>query len=495
MWRCIVAVCLVLCAIPLAVGLGEYSRVVSYSDQVVVRCMDKFKATVQLLQQNTDEWHVGDQSIDLRMSRRMFAGAQKYVPECHVLIDNVEAHVRAAEAQMFPAKIQEEELWAHAVLEDVLKTKPSLAECEAAIQNWETARFNKADAWFEEYHNYDAIVMWYKYQASNHSNLVRYVESIGKSYHGLDMPAVHITASTNPQRRKIYFQCQIHAREWISGAVCMYVVNHLLTKYGGTDEVAQEVTDILNNVEFIIVPFVNPDGYEFTWSTDRLWRKNRRIVSSQAGLEEPCVGVDINRNFPEGWKAGGKMNPIECAEDYGGPNPSSEPETQNIMNYWKQNGPIIGAIDWHSYGQLILHPWAWTQDNTKHDGTLVHLGQEMADIIEKVHGSKYTSEKSIDLYQCFGIATDWFYSDDAASNNGGYRSAAFVIELRDKGEYGFLLPAEQIIPTGEELFPAVLHFAKSLMAHPIPYMPKDAVTQNYAYNTMFLNRYGSRYGS
>ena len=51
------------------------------------------------------------------------------------------------------------------------------------------------------------------------------------------------------------------------------------------------------------------------------------------------------------------MDPIECSEDYGGPKPASEPETKNIMNYWKQNGPIVGAIDWHSYGQLILHPW------------------------------------------------------------------------------------------------------------------------------------------
>lgn len=76
-----------------------------------------------MLQQHTDEWHVGEQSIDLRMSRRVFAAVQKYVPECHVLIADVEAHVQMAEAQMFPARVQEEEQWAQAVLEDLLKTK------------------------------------------------------------------------------------------------------------------------------------------------------------------------------------------------------------------------------------------------------------------------------------------------------------------------------------------------------------------------------------
>lgn len=54
---------------------------------------------------------------------------------------------------------------------------------------------------------------------------------------------------------------------------------------------------------------------------------------------------------------GGKLDPPECSEDYGGTSPGSEKETQHIMNYWKTNGPFVGAIDWHSYGQLILHPW------------------------------------------------------------------------------------------------------------------------------------------
>ena len=47
----------------------------------------------------------------------------------------------------------------------------------------------------------------------------------------------------------------------------------------------------------------------------------------------------------------------DCAEDYGGPREMSEPETRNIMSYFRVNAPIIGMIDWHSYGDDILHPW------------------------------------------------------------------------------------------------------------------------------------------
>ena len=60
-------------------------------------------------------------------------------------------------------------------------------------------------------HDYGAICLWYSQLSSNNPDLVQYVPSIGKSVEGRDMPAVHITASSDNDRKKIYFQCQIHA--------------------------------------------------------------------------------------------------------------------------------------------------------------------------------------------------------------------------------------------------------------------------------------------
>ena len=37
----------------------------------------------------------------------------------------------------------------------------------------------------------------------------------------------------------------------------MYIVNYLVNGYGKV----KRVTDILNNIELVAVPFVNPDGY------------------------------------------------------------------------------------------------------------------------------------------------------------------------------------------------------------------------------------------
>jgi murein tripeptide amidase MpaA len=48
------------------------------------------------------------------------------------------------------------------------------------------------------------------------------------------------------------------------------------------------------------MPLVNPDGYEYSWTTDRLWRKNRT-----PNLGSSCVGTDLNRNFGFKWLTGG----------------------------------------------------------------------------------------------------------------------------------------------------------------------------------------------
>lgn len=45
----------------------------------------------------------------------------------------------------------------------------------------------------------------------------------------------------------------------------------------------------LLNVDWVIVPVANPDGYEYTHTHDRMWKKNRRIVTNN------CVGVELNR--------------------------------------------------------------------------------------------------------------------------------------------------------------------------------------------------------
>jgi len=67
-------------------------------------------------------------------------------------------------------------------------------------------------------------------------------------------------------------------------------------------------------------------------------------------------------------------------------------------------------------------------------------------------------------------------------NNGDYRAAGITIELRDNGQFGLLLPPDQvssvlhstnaiycaqIFPNGEEIIPAVMYYANNLLENPL----------------------------
>jgi len=59
-----------------------------------------------------------------------------------------------------------------------------------------------------------------------------------------------------------------------------------LTKYGSD----ASIKSLVDKFDFYITPIVNPDGFVYSQTTDRLWRKNRQTVSGNS-----CVGRDINR--------------------------------------------------------------------------------------------------------------------------------------------------------------------------------------------------------
>jgi extracellular matrix protein 14 len=74
----------------------------------------------------------------------------------------------------------------------------------------------------------------------------------------------------------------------------MYFIHELV-------EHSYEFPNILNAVEFVVIPVANPDGYAFTFSSsgDRLWNKNRRFNPSNPA----CPGVDVNANFNHAFQA------------------------------------------------------------------------------------------------------------------------------------------------------------------------------------------------
>lgn len=100
----------------------------------------------------------------------------------------------------------------------------------------------------------------------------------GQTLEGRDIKGLRITGPDQPGNPRstrpavLYNACQ-HAREWATPMTVMWIADRLVETYG-TDA---RLSWYVNNLEVIIIPVVNADGYEFSWGQgNRLWRKNRR---------------------------------------------------------------------------------------------------------------------------------------------------------------------------------------------------------------------------
>jgi len=288
--------------------------------------------------------------------------------------------------------------------------------------------------WFDNYKRWSEVNDYLVSLVDLRPDLAEMI-NLGDSYQGRAIMGIHITGSGGATDKAGVFLngCQ-HAREWVTVMTTTYIAYRLINDYDN-DPVIKNLVD---NHDFYIVPIVNPDGYEYTWTTNRFWRKNRH----------PGGGVDLNRNWSVGWGGPGSSDNT-ASETYRGTAPFSEPETQAVRDFVIAHPNILYHNDIHSYSQLILQPWGWTRALPPDHAVLDAMGQAMKDAVFSVHGMTYQHGPIFTtIYPASGVCSDWFY---------GARDAFSVsYELRDRGQYGFVLPADQIVPNAEEAFAGIV---------------------------------------
>ncbi len=297
--------------------------------------------------------------------------------------------------------------------------------------------------WFANYKTEDQIRSYVDGLAAAHPALAS-VSVFGSSIQGQDLYQITITGPDAPGNLAadrpvvILNGCQ-HAREWVSPATVVYLADQLLERYG-TDP---RVSGLVDTARIVIAPMVNPDGYEYTWSSQRLWRKNRR----------GGYGVDLNRNWGYEWGGQGSSGSTGD-ETYRGTSPFSEPESAALRDLALSfGGDVVAHIDYHSFSQLIMWPFGYAEgvQTPEPDRTrFQNVSAQMSGAMLSVNGAFYDPIQSVDLYPAAGTSSDWFY--------GQLGATSFGIELRDTGFDGFLLPPEQILPTAQENFEGLLVF-------------------------------------
>jgi hypothetical protein len=296
-------------------------------------------------------------------------------------------------------------------------------------------------SWFDDFKTYDEVNAKLVELETLRPDLASVFMS-GLSLEGREIWGIRITGPGSDKPALLLNATQ-HAREWIAPMVAMYAADRLVKSYDLDPAVKQSV----DAVEYLIIPVVNPDGYIYSWDFERLWRKNRRDNG------DGTFGVDLNRNWGYAWgydDIGSDPNP--GSPTYRGTGPFSEPETQVMRDLYHANPQVVGNIDFHSHGELILYPWGYIPDPAPDRDLLHDLGEVMEASIYAVHGMPYANQQGYVLYPTNGDSIDWTYGDQGVFS--------YTIELRTGGPSGFELPPEEIIPNCEEIFPAVLDIAE-----------------------------------
>ncbi|MEO1679279.1 MAG: M14 family metallopeptidase [Pseudomonadota bacterium] len=323
---------------------------------------------------------------------------------------------------------------------------------------------------FDTYRDYAAMTAHLKALAAAYPKLCT-LTSVAKTFRGRDVWFLTITnPDTGPALEKpgYYIDAQIHAEEHATSATALYACWYLLTKYGQDEE----VTRLVDQQVFYILPRINPDGAEYALTQPYYpWCGNGRVLPGEDrkdGLiaqdidgdgyivqmrvpdpkgewkkdpDEPRIliqrepgeeGGEYYRLYPEGVienydgvhvqidpQQDGNMNrnfPINWSpREYGaGAYPFSEPEAFGMGQVILNHPNIAGMCAYHTHGGIILRPSMMKVDAEMSPPDLA-LYKELGAVGERLTGyptistyEEFTPDKSKARH---GSLKDWVYEE------------------------------------------------------------------------------------
>ena len=286
---------------------------------------------------------------------------------------------------------------------------------------------------------------------------------LGHTHEGREIIALKLTQGARDKvdgsRPAVLYSSLQHAREWISGEVNLRTLKHFVSRWRANDKA---VRNMLKNRELWFLVVANPDGYQYTFDVERLWRKNLRDNDGDGAITN-ADGVDPNRNFDEHWGYDDEgSSPDPRSETYRGPGPGSEPETQAMQGLIDLIKPRFMS-NLHSVGEWILYPQGW-QIGTLDADNPIYVALAGTDAHPAIGGFD-PGQAADTLYVTNGETTD--YADTTAG------TVAFTPELSDAGSGGgFVFPDDEELVQAE--FENVLPFHLALARSAID--PDDPVS-------------------
>jgi predicted deacylase len=208
----------------------------------------------------------------------------------------------------------------------------------------------------------------------------------GQSVEGRPLWCFDIGAAEAPP---ILLTALIHGSELI-GSLSLFDALQTLGRMRGP---------VLDEARLVVMPIVNPDA--LAANMDRLARG--RIAFQRRNAR----GVDLNRNFPTVGRARSwhpfAGSSFRWSPYHRGPAPLSEPESSAVADLATRLRPRL-ALGFHSFGNLVLYPWAHSRAPNPRLPTYRRLGHAF---VRAATSIPYRIRQAIDLYPTIGDLDDW----------------------------------------------------------------------------------------
>lgn len=262
-----------------------------------------------------------------------------------------------------------------------------------------------------------------KQLAARNPGLVKLITLNHPTIEGRDVVGVEITKDPALNDGKpIFLNAAVHhAREWPAGEHAIEFAYDLVNNYA----TSARTRGLVDSVRTIVVPIVNPDGFNvsrearhfgtknaFSLLDYEMKRKNcRETAPAGSGYEggfcsdNPAGGlngVDPNRNYGGLWGGTGAST-LWFDATFRGSGPFSEPEVQNVREL-QATRQITNLITNHTYSNLVLRPpgvadFGFPLENAQYRA----LGARLAG------PNGYANDPSYGLYDTTGSTEDWTF--------------------------------------------------------------------------------------
>ncbi len=316
------------------------------------------------------------------------------------------------------------------------------------------------------------------------------VVDVGKSTQGKKLWALKVGLGSS---HKVLFTGCHHAREWISVELPYLVAEYLIEKYTSTPTTDQEkrIKHLLHNRQIWFVPMVNPDGHDFTVTSNRMWRPNRKSYKMSKGKinrsaanggpvkykAKTYTGVDLNRNYATSdWgtetffhgSVRTSRNPADSGANsiWCGLAASGEVESKAIDTLFQAQS-FRASITYHNFSQLLLYP-----DAAASDSYVQWVGKGMRDLINS-NGNPYTYQSGSALYPTTGDLMDFSY--EKSPNRPTYTPELRPKDSAPRSHFFSGLPESEIGPCFKENLAAALALI-NCAGHNSPASNKNANT-------------------